>query len=896
MSIRHLDPLFDPRSVAVIGASDRPGSVGATVWRNLRSSSFEGPCWAVNPARDTVGGEPAFASVAALPAAPELAVVCTPPAAVPGVIAALGEKGTRAAIVLTAGFSRSQRQAMLDAARSHLLRILGPNCLGLIAPHAGLNASFAHTMVPAGHLAFVSQSGALVTAMLDWAQGRGIGFSHCVSLGESGDVDFGDLLDWLANDARTRAILLYIESITAPRKFMSAMRAAARVKPVLVVKAGRSPQGAAAASSHTGALAASDLVFDAAIRRAGALRVDTLQALFDGAETLAHFREALPATPEAERLTLVTNGGGAGVMAADAAAAAGLTLAPLSPATREALNAVLPANWSHDNPVDIIGDAPAPRYVATLEALLADPAAGTLLFMHAPTAIVPAPAIAEALLPLLERHPGRVLAGWLGEAAVRGAREAFQSRGIPCYATPEAAVQAFAQLVSYRHNQDELTQCPPVGVAGGTAVPLDKAAVAACIDTALAEGREWLTEPEAKALLAAAGVPVVGTRVVPADPTAAAEAAVALGLPAVIKILSPDITHKSDVGGVALNLESAEAVHQAATTMLARVARLQPAAAISGFTVQPMVRRPRAQELIVGASVDPLFGPVILFGQGGTAVEVLADRALALPPLNRPLAAALVRRTRVTKLLAGWRDVPPADTAAVERTLVAVSELLAAEPRMAELDINPLLADADGVIALDARVRVSAAAPGGAARFAIRPYPAELVQPQSWQGQTLTVRPIRPEDEAQHRAFLERLSPEDLRLRIFYSRRTLPRSELARLVQIDYEREMAFVAVVPTADGREETLGAARAACDPDNDTAEFGVIVRSDLKGRGLGLRLMQALIDHLQQRGTRRLVGTVLAENTGMLALCRRLGFAIGAAEDGAHAVERSLVQSGS
>ena len=390
MSIRHLDALFDPHSVAVIGASDSPGSVGATVWRNLRRGGFEGPCWPVNPKRATIGGEPAFASVAALPAAPELAVVCTPPAAVAEVIAALGERGTRAAVVLTAGQTREQRQAMLDAARRHLLRILGPNCLGLISPHARLDASFAHTGVPAGGLAFVSQSGALVTAMLDWAQGRGIGFSHCVSLGEHADIDFADLLDWLASDARTQAIVLYIESIEGARKFMSAARAAARNKPVLVVKAGRSPQGAAAASSHTGALAASDLVFDAAIRRAGMLRVDTLQQLFDAAETLAHHhaegRSGLPTGSAARRLMIVTNGGGAGVMAADAAAAAGVELAPMTSALRGALDAVLPPNWSSANPVDIIGDAPATRYVDTLRTLLAEPGAGTVLFMHAPTA------------------------------------------------------------------------------------------------------------------------------------------------------------------------------------------------------------------------------------------------------------------------------------------------------------------------------------------------------------------------------------------------------------------------------------------------------------------------------------------------------------------------------
>jgi acetyltransferase len=883
MSIRHLDSLFDPASIAVIGASDRPTSVGATVWRNLRSGGFEGPCWAVNARRNTVGGEPAFASVAALPAAPELAVVCTPAAGVPELIAQLGKRGTKAAVVLTAGLDGKQRQAMLDAARVHTLRILGPNCLGLLAPHAGINASFAHTSVPAGSLAFVSQSGALVTAMLDWAQGRGIGFSHCVSIGEHADVDFGDLLDWLASDARTRAILLYIESITAPRKFMSAARAAARNKPVLVVKAGRSPQGAAAASSHTGALAAADLVFDAAIRRAGMLRVDTLQQLFDGAETLAHFHGRLPATAAAQELVLVTNGGGAGVMAADAAAAAGVALAALDPGTRAALDAVLPPNWSHANPVDIIGDAPAERYVQALQALLAAPQGHTLLFMHAPTAIVPSAGIAEALLPLLRAHPRRVLAAWLGAQAVRPAREAFQAAAIPCYDTPEAAVRAFAQLVTYQQNQEQLMQAPPLRSALPDA---DFAAVARVVDAALAEGREWLSEPEAKALLAACGVPVVPTRTVGASPQAAAGAAREVGLPAVVKLLSPQITHKSDVGGVALDLDTEAAVEAAAYAMLVRVAQLKPDAQISGFTVQPMVRRPRALELIVGASLDPLFGPVILFGQGGTAVEVMADRALALPPLNRPLAHALVQRTRVARLLAGWRDVPAADAAAVEQVLVAVSELLAAEPRITEIDINPLLADAQGVVALDARVRVNAAAPGGAAHFAIRPYPAHLGETLAWRGQTLTLRPIRPEDEAQHRAFLQRLTPEDVRLRVFYTRRSIERTELARLTQIDYEREMAFVATAIGPDGSEETLGVARGACDPDNVAAEFGVIVRSDLKGAGLGTLLMNKLIAHLRQQGTRRIEGTVLRENAGMLALVRRLGFEVQPPPDGDNA----------
>ena len=885
MSIRNLDSLFDPRSVAVFGASPRPASVGATVWRNLCAGGFAGPLYAVNPRHREVDGHPVYASLAALPEVPELAVICTPPATVPGLVAELAAAGTRAAIVLTAGLSAAQQQAMLDAARPALLRILGPNCLGLLAPHIGLNASFAHIGAAPGSLAFVSQSGALVTAMLDWAQGRGIGFSQFVSLGEHADVDFGDMLDFLATDARTRAILLYIESVEAPRKFMSAARAAARNKPVLVVKAGRSPQGQAAAASHTGALAGSDLVYDAAIRRAGMLRVDTLQDLFIAAETLAHFR-GLPTEADAawlERLIIVTNGGGAGVLAADAAADAGLALAPLRPATLAALDAALPSTWSRANPVDLIGDAPIARYEQALATLLGDPDSGTLLFMHAPTAIVPSDQIAAALLPLAQRAPQRLLSCWFGDAAVDRARQTFRQAGIPTYGTPEEAVRAFGMLVTYRRNQEQLLEAPPARAADAVLpVAPDLQRVREIVDTVLANGREDLSEPEAKELLAACGVPVVGTRVVAPTPDAAVAAAQEIGYPVVLKILSPQVSHKSDVGGVALNLDNEATLREAAAAMLERVARLQPGAEFAGFSVQKMVLRPKAIELIVGASVDPLFGPVILFGQGGTAVEVVADRAIALPPLNAPLARALVARTRVAKLLAGWRDVPAADADALHGVLMAVSQLLADEPRIAELDINPLLADAAGVIALDARVRVSAAAPGGAANFAIRPYPAEQVERIEWQGRALTLRPIRPEDEAQHRAFLERLDPIDVRMRIFYSRRSIERSELARLTQVDYEREIALIATAALPDGGEETLGVVRALIDPDNIGAEFGIVVRSDLKGGGLGLLLMHKLIAQLRQRGTRWLRATVLKENRRMLELAHDIGFGPDPAHD--------------
>jgi acetyltransferase len=878
MSIRHLDSLFDPRSVAVIGATERAASVGGTVWCNLRDGGFPGARWAVNHHRGTLFGEPCYPNVAALPGIPELAVICTPPATVPQLIDELGARGTRAVIVLTAGLDAASTRAMLQAARRHLLRILGPNCLGLLSPHAKLNASFAHLGAQPGGVAFVSQSGALVTAMLDWAAGRGLGFSHFVSLGEHADIDFGDLLDWLASDARTRAIVLYVESIQAPRKFMSAARAAARNKPVLVLKAGRSAQGQAAAASHTGALAGSDLVYDAAIRRAGMLRIDTLADLFVASEMLAHFRGPLHrAGLEAlEHLTVVTNGGGAGVMAADAAAEAGLVLTTLSDATLGKLDAALPPNWSRGNPVDIIGDAPVERYVDTLRTLLADADTGTILFMHAPTAIVHSADIARALVPVLEQAPERVFSAWLGGPALDEARQTFHAAGIPRYQTPEEAVHAFALLATYRRNQDQLLQAPP---ARGAQRPIDLPRVRAIVDAVLAQERELLTEPEAKALLHACGIPVVGTQVVGPSADAAVAAANAIGYPVVLKILSPQITHKSDVGGVALGLHDAAAAREAANAMLQRVATARPDATLEGFSVQAMVRRPQALELIVGASIDTLFGPVLLFGAGGTSVEVVADRAIALPPLNAPLARALIGRTRIAKLLRGWRDVPAADVDAIVAVLEAVSQLLADEPRIAEIDINPLLADARGVIALDARVRVSAEAPGGAGQFAIRPYPAELAEFVEWQGRAITLRPIRPEDEAQHLAFLERLDPVDVRLRVFYSRRSIARSELARLTQIDYEREMAFIATAPLAAGGEETLGVVRATCDPDNHDAEFGIVVRSDLKGGGLGLILMRKLIAYLRARGTRRLVATVLRENRRMLELAAELGFATAA-----------------
>ncbi len=872
MSIRNLNSLFAPRSVALIGASDRPHSVGGTVWHNL-SQGYKGELHAVNPHLSELDGKPVFPDLGALRAhcgkGPDLGVICTPPESVAGLIAELGAMGTRAAVVISAGLTSEQKQAMLDAARPHTLRILGPNCIGLLVPHLGLNASFAPANAIPGQLAFVSQSGGLVTGMLDWANSRGIGFSHFISLGEHADVDFGDMLDFLGSDARTRAILLYIESIDSARKFMSAARSAARNKPVILVKAGQSAQGQKAAASHTGALAGSDAVFDAAISRSGMLRVHTLLQLFSAAELLARFRDN-----RSEKLIVLTNGGGAGVIAADAAAQNGIELAELDPKLLEQLDGMLPPNWSHGNPVDIVGDAPVQRYVDTLQLLLKQ-RDSAVLFVHAPTAIVPSTEIAQALLPLASQRPPRVLGSWLGSSMVSEARQLFRKAGVPDYNTPEEAVRAFSFLRQYRRHQDELMETPTADPLGSKP---DLARMREMVDYVLADGRDVLTEPEAKELLRLAGIPVAATRVVPPEPEAAVYAAATVGYPVVLKILSQDISHKSDVGGVRLNLHDASEVLTAAQSMLQRVAERQPDARIEGFTVQPMIKRQHSHELIVGTSIDPMFGPVILFGAGGVSVEVVADRALALPPLNTSLARSLIGRTRIAKLLEGYREVPKADHDAIVHALLAVSQLLSDLPEIVELDINPLIVNHEGALALDARVRLSRAKPAGAANFAIRPYPQHLTETRPWDnGGTLTLRPIRPEDEARHLDFFNHLDPEDIRMRMFCTRRSLEHSELARLTQIDYEREMAFVATTIGPDGQEITLGSVRGISDPNNDEAEFGVIVRSDQKGKRLGWILMDKLIRYLRANGTQRIVGTILKENNGMLDLARRLGFEI-------------------
>ncbi|HLO77323.1 MAG TPA: bifunctional acetate--CoA ligase family protein/GNAT family N-acetyltransferase [Magnetospirillum sp.] len=877
MSVRNLKALFRPQSVAVIGATTQPKAPGAIVMKNLLQANFAGPIIPVTAEHQSVAGVLAYPDVFSLPMVPDLAVICTPAATVPGVIAALGQKGTRAACVMTTGLDHERDasgRTLLDAAIAEAkpfgMRLLGPNSMGILVPGIGLNASIAPEDALKGKIAFVSQSGALCTAVLDWACTKGIGFSHFIHTGEGADISLGDILDYLGSDPYTRAILLYVETLRGRRNFMSAARAAARNKPVLVIKAGRSTEGALAASSHTGSLAGSDLVFDAAIRRAGMLRVKDIDELFGAVETLARSRPV-----KGKRLAILTNGGGIGVIAADDLADGGGELAELPPEVIEKLNAVLPSTWSRCNPVDIVGDADGERYSKALTILLESKAVDGVLVMYAPTAMSDPDAVAEAVIKVFkEKTRANIMTCWVGSEKVAHARRLLADAAVPTFETPYAAVQGFLHLLEYKRNQEMLMEVP--ASAASDFIP-DTGFVRDIINEVLARGDSMMTEAEAKAVLDAYGIPTIETRMA-RHPAEASRIAKSLSAPVALKILSPDIVHKSDVGGVVLNLETPFEVEKAANAMLERVQATYPEARIEGFTVQKMaVRKPGTQELIVGVATDPIFGPVILCGQGGVAVEVIGDRAVALPPLNMNLAADLVQRTRVSSLLRGYRGRPPANMEALYSVLIQVSQMIVDFPEIVELDINPLRCGADGVLALDAAIKINKVA-RDRERMAIRPYPAELEEIFTMTdntGRKTLLRPIRPEDEPNHHVLVSKMTPEDIRFRFFGLVHELPHSEMARLTQIDYDREMAFIAEFTHEDGTKETLGVVRTVTDPDNEKAEFAVLVRSDLKGTGLGKRLLVKMIEYCRSRGTHAIVGQVLKDNIRMLKFVEHLGF---------------------
>jgi acetyltransferase len=875
MTTRNLTPTLRPQSVALIGASDREGSVGSVVLRNVTGAGFEGAIFPVNLKYNEVGGLKCYNRAADLPAPPDLAVIMTPPTTVPSIVAELAELGCKGAVVITAGIDRASglRQRMLDAARPSLMRIVGPNTIGLLSPHVGLNASFTHLAPQRGGLGLISQSGAIVSSIVDWAAGQKVGFSQLISLGDMADVDVGDCLNWLAADRQTTAILMYLETIPAARKFMSAARATARVKPVICVKAGRHGAAAKAALTHTGSLAGSDAVIDAALRRAAIIRVDDLEDLFYASEVTARFRPI-----RTGRVAIVTNGGGAGVLAVDKLLDESCTLAELAPETLAALGDGLPATWSKSNPVDIIGDAPPERYRDAVSAVAKDPGVDVILAMNCPTALASpvsaAAAVAEvAREGLVEGKP--LLACWLGKEAAEPAREVFRAAGIATVDTPTAAAEAVALLTRWASLRARLDRVP----ASSGVVSVDRAAAAKVIVAVAAEGRRVLTEPEAKAVLAAYGVAV------PATLTAATEGEVEAAArellrdaPAVVvKMLSRTITHKSDIGGVVLNLASPEHAREAAVGIRARFAASgAPLDQLDGFTVQAMIRRPAAEELLVGLHRDPGFGPVVVFGAGGTAVETIRDTATGLVPLDDLLAGDLIDRTRVAALLAGYRDRKPADRSAIIAVLLGVSQLAIDFPCIAAADINPLLADEGGVIALDARIEIDperASEVGPPPELAIRPYPAGWDRSLEANGEIYTVRPMRPADAALYPRFLERVTPDDLRLRFLVATRTLSDEMIVRLSQLDYDRDIAFIALERVTG---DLAGVVRYSSDPDHITAEFSAHVRSDLQGRGLGTAMMRLLIEYARADGLSELIGHVLRENHEMLEVAEELGFA--------------------
>ncbi|TAJ73607.1 MAG: GNAT family N-acetyltransferase [Phenylobacterium sp.] len=869
MTTRNFEALFAPKRIALIGASDRPGSVGEVLAANLLAGGFSGELLFVNPKGRPVHGRTVFPSIAALPAVPDLAVIATPAPAVAGAIAELGGRGCRAAVVISAGFegddpeSAARRQALLDAAKPHLLRVIGPNCLGLLSPRHGVNASFARNTPPAGAIALVAQSGAVAAAALDWAPAHGLGFSHVVTLGDSLDVDVGDMLDFLGRDPATRAILLYVESLRDARKFMSAARYAARAKPVILLKGGRSRAGAKAAFSHTRALAGADDVYAAAFRRAGVLQVDGLDDFLDAALVFAHGR---PKTPGS--LAILTNGGGAGVLAVDALERVGGQLTVLSAATQETLRALSPAHSTCANPVDILGDAPPDLYARSLAALLAAPEVDAVLVINCPTAVADSGLAADAVIAARAADAAHkpVLAAWLGEPSVAAGRARLAAAGVATYPTAEAAVRAFSRLAEAQRLHDQLLEAPD-----GAEETLDAGRAREIVRRALAEGRAALDPIEVQGVLRAYGVSTPDLRLA-ATPEAAGEAAMAVAPhgPVALKIQSPDISHKSDVGGVQLGLTGGIATARAAEAMLSRLKVARPDARLDGFLVQPMVSRPRAQEVLAGLVRDPTFGPVIVVGHGGVSVEVVADRALGLPPLNVALARDMIARTRVARLLAGYRDRPPADLDALAAVLVALGRLAVDLPEVAELDLNPVLCDDEGALAIDARIAVRA--PDLAtARPAILPYPAHLTRTVEVAGEPLTLRPIRPSDAARLVQMVDACTPEDVRLRFSGGMLHLDRDLATRLSQIDYDRHMALVAETAAGD----LVGVGRLVEDPEGETAEFALMVRSDRQHHGLGGLLLQAVLDYASGRGLREVWGQVARENRPMLDLSHALGF---------------------
>ena len=885
MAIHRLDNIFNPRRIALIGVSANPKSVGGKVLGNLVGSGYRGVVYPVNPDFEAVMGISCYAALDRLPHSVDVGVICAPAARVPALVRECGEAGIPGVVIVSSGFRETgpegralEEQILAESRRFGSMRILGPNCLGVIVPSRQLNMSFAGAMPKSGHVAFISQSGALCAAVLDWARAENIGFSCVASIGNALDIDFGDLIDYLGEDERTRSIILYVESIGQARKFMTAARAFARSKPIVAYKAGRFPESAQVAASHTGALAAEDAVYDAAFQRAGLARVLDIGEIFDCAELVG--RQKVPLGP---RLAVVTNAGGPGVMAVDALIQAGGSLAKLGADTLARLDEALPPCWSHGNPVDVLGDARSKRLAKAVEVVLQDPGADAVLVIVTPQAMTNATTMAQALAQLKDLSAKPILAAWLGGESMGEGRRVMAEAGIANYRTPEQAVRAFMTLVAYARNLESLYETP-------RDIPLsftsDRQALHAEFRRLAPDGRRTLGEDESKALLVAYGIPVVMPH-----PAACADEAAALagqiGYPVVLKVLSPDITHKSDVGGVVLDLQDGAAVRRAFAAIRERAGRLAPAARFSGVTVQPMVRDDEGLELILGIKRDPVFGTVVLAGRGGTGAELFADRSLGFPPLNERLARRMLESLKIWPLLTGYRGRPAAAVDRLLETLIRLSYFAADYPEILELDINPLLVTPQRVIALDARLVIEGPLPGAGGRayshLALRPYPEEYVRRASLpDGTPVLLRPIRPEDEPLWMELLAGCSRESIYARFRHFFQWQSHQAAVRYCFIDYDREIAMVAELERG-GRRELLGVGRLVADPDHESVEYAVLVGDQWQNKGLGSVLTECCLEIAGHWGLRRVVAQTGHDNARMLALFKRLGFATTPSEDG-------------
>ena len=888
MSVRNLEKLFEPASVAVVGATPKEGAVGRAILENLKEGEFSGPIYPVNPKHDEIMGLRCYPSVEAIGQVPDLAVIAVPIAAVPEVIDQAGQAGVPAAIVISAGGREVGgegariEEEIVATARKRGVRILGPNCLGIIVPGRKLNASFAAHMCYPGRVALLSQSGAVCTVILDRALVANIGFSHFVSVGSMADVDFGDLIDYLGMHPDVDSILLYVEALRNIGKFMSAARAVSRVKPIIVVKAGRSPAGAKAAASHTGSMVGDDEVYDAAFARAGVIRVKTLGELFDCAEALA--KQGRPRGP---RLAIVTNAGGPGVMTADALHEWDRTPAELSADTLAALDALLPPAWSHGNPVDILGDAPAERYREATRILLDAPEVDGVIVVLAPQAMTDPAAVAREIVPVIQASDTPACAVWMGGKDVAEGIRLLNGAGVPVFETPERAVNTMMYMHRYSWNLELLQETPPNLPQN---LFFDRARARAIVDAALERDHRILTETEAKALLAAYGIPVNRTEVATSEDQAV-ERAEEMGYPVVLKIHSRDITHKSDANGIQLNLRSADDVRTAWRKVMAAAREYKPDAEILGATLQPMLERVD-YEIIVGSRKDPDFGPTILFGMGGVLTEILRDKAIGLAPLNLLLARRLIQSTKIYRLLRGYRNRPPANLALLEETLVRLAYLVSDFPEVTEIEVNPLALARQNVWAVDARAVVEPTDVKSPDHLVIRPYPTQYEQ--HWvleSGTPVLVRPIRPEDEPLVKELFEHLSAKTVYFRFFHLIKTVRHEQLARLCQVDYDREIALVAV-EEPPGRERILGMCHLRIHPAWEEAELAVVVGDAWQRQGLGRKLVSVGMDFARERGVRRITGAVLPENEAMLGLAKKLGFTtVKDIGQGVYRIERQL-----